>query len=195
MFIVVEGPNGVGKSTTVGCLAARMRERGFPVHVTTEPTDTPLGRLARDGEETWPGRALALAVAADRTLHVEEEIRPALAAGQVVISDRYVQSSLALQQLDQLPLEEIWRYNAHVPPPSLSCYLHHRPDVLEQRLRARGRLSRLERIGTPARELALYDEVYRFLARRGWRQTRIDCRDRDADAVAERLLQELPVQL
>ncbi|GIH24317.1 hypothetical protein Aph01nite_26270 [Acrocarpospora phusangensis] len=191
LFIVVEGPNGVGKSTAVLGLAARLRERGLAVHTTTEPTDSPLGRLVREGEDRWSGRAFALAVAADRTLHLDQEIRPALAAGQIVISDRYAQSSLALQQLDGIPLGELWHYNAHVPAPTLSCYLRDHPAVLERRLRERPRLSRLERLGSPARELALYDDVHRFLEPRGWPQALIDCHDRDPDAVVTQILREL----
>ncbi|MFF5245821.1 dTMP kinase [Streptosporangium sp. NPDC000095] len=191
MFVVVEGPNGVGKTTTTALLADRLRRCGSAVHVTTEPSGTPLGRLIRASESALTGRALALAVAADRAAHVEHEILPALAAGQVVISDRYVQSSLVLQRLDGLPLIDIWHYNAHVPPASLSCYLHHDPHVLQERLAQRPRRSRLERVGSPQRELTLYEDAFAFLAARGWPQARIDCRGLDVEGVVAQLLQHL----
>ncbi|GAA3174309.1 dTMP kinase [Nonomuraea roseoviolacea] len=191
LFLAVEGPNGVGKTTTVTRLAELLRQRGHTVHVTTEPSDTPLGRLIRSSETALTGRAMALAVAADRYAHIDTEINPALADGKIVISDRYVQSSLVLQRLDELPLKEIWQYNAHVPPTSLSCYLRHSAHVIQQRLDQRQHHSRLERAGSPAREAALYEDAYVFLAARGWCQVWIDCRELDVDGVAARLLQHM----
>ena len=73
-FIAIEGPNAVGKTTITGQLAAALRARGTEVHVTTEPSATPLGRLVRSAESYLTGRALALAVAADRYAHLEAEI-------------------------------------------------------------------------------------------------------------------------
>ncbi|WP_204017809.1 dTMP kinase [Sphaerimonospora thailandensis] len=191
MFLVMEGPNGVGKTTTATRLAERLRERGRSVHVTSEPSNTPLGRLIRASESTLSGRALALAVAADRYKHITDEIQPALDAGQVVISDRYVQSSLVLQRLDGLSLQEIWQYNAQVSPPSLSFYLHHTHEVLQRRLNHRPRLSRLEHDGSPQQELALYEDAFHFLRERGWHQARIDCQDLDPNDVVTTLLHHL----
>ncbi|WP_067421091.1 dTMP kinase [Carbonactinospora thermoautotrophica] len=79
LFIVIEGPNGVGKTTVASLLGTRLRERSAArVHLTPEPTHTPLGRLLRSSESVLTGRALALAMAADRYLHVECEIIPRL---------------------------------------------------------------------------------------------------------------------
>ncbi len=127
-FMAVEGPNAVGKTTITGRLAAALRARGTAVHVTTEPSATPLGRLVRSAESYLAGRALALAVAADRHAHLEAEITPALRAGKVVITDRYVQSSLVLQRLDGLGLAEIWSYNAHVAIPGMSVHAAYERD-------------------------------------------------------------------
>ncbi len=123
------------------------------MHVTTEPSATALGRLVRSAESYLTGRALALAVAADRYAHLESEITPALKAGKVVITDRYVQSSLVLQRLDGLGLAEIWSYNAHVAVPGMSVYLEDDPEVIAARLSQRPALSRLEAQGSPARKL------------------------------------------
>ncbi|HEX4814449.1 MAG TPA: dTMP kinase [Nonomuraea sp.] len=191
LFIVVEGPNGVGKTTTTARLADLLGAAGARVRVTSEPSGTPLGRLVRAGESALTGRALALAVAADRCLHIDTEIIPALEDGLVVISDRYVQSSLVLQRLDGLELEEVWQYNAHVLVPSLSCYLRHTADELARRLRQRTVLSRLERQGSPEQELTLYEDAFRFLAGRGWPQARIDCRGLDPGQVAAALLHQI----
>lgn len=178
VFIAVEGPNGVGKTTSAAALAARLRERGIRVLLTTEPSDAPLGKLSRSGESGLCGRALALAIAADRAYHVQAEIEPALDAGTWVISDRYLPSSLVLQRVDGMDLEEIWTYNAFAPPPELTFYLDHDPVIIRARLDERRHHSRLERIGSPEQEVALYGDAFRFLERRGWRQARIDCRGR-----------------
>jgi dTMP kinase len=191
LFIAIEGPNAVGKTTITGLLAVTLQAHGTGVHVTTEPSATPLGRLVRSAESYLTGRALALAVAADRYAHIEAEITPALQAGKVVITDRYVQSSLVLQRLDGLGLAEIWSYNAHVAVPGVSVYLEDDPEVIATRLAQRPALSRLEACGSPARELALYRDAFQFLARRGWAQARIDCRSLDPDGVVAAIMARL----
>jgi dTMP kinase len=188
LFIAVEGPNAVGKTTITARLAAAFGARGTVVHVTTEPSATALGRLVHSAESYLSGRAMALAVAADRYAHIEAEIIPALQAGKVVITDRYVQSSLVLQRLDGLGLAEIWSYNAHVTVPSLSVYLEDDPEVIAARLSQRPTLSRLEARGSPARELALYRDAFRFLVRRGWPQARIDCQGLDPGGVTAAIM-------
>jgi dTMP kinase len=196
-FVAIEGPNGVGKTTVTAHLAMQLRMRGHAVHTTAEPSRSPLGSLVRAAESYLSGRALGLAVAADRYAHIEHEISPALDAGMDVISHRYVQSSLVLQRLDGLSLAEIWRYNAHVMVPAMSVYLEEAPEVIATRLSARPELSRLELRGSPARELALYEDAFRFLARRGWPQVKIDCHDLAPDDIAAKilgLLDELPQQ-
>jgi dTMP kinase len=191
LFIAIEGPDAVGKTTITDRLAVALRARSAVVHVTTEPSATPLGRLVRSAESYLVGRPLALAVAADRYAHLEVEITPALKAGKVVITDRYVQSSLVLQRLDGLGLAEIWDYNAHVTVPGMSVYLEDDPEVIATRLMQRPALSRLEAQGSPGREMALYRDAYRFLARRGWPQARIDCRGLDPDGVAAAIMARL----
>lgn len=190
-FIAIEGPNGAGKTTSAAALYALLQDRGIPVLLTTEPSDTPFGRLVRSSESGLTGRALALAIAADRTAHIEHQIQPAIDAGQIVISDRYVQSSLVLQRLDGLSVSEIWQYNQHVPQPTVSFYLQLDAETIQARLNERGNLSRLERIGSPTRELALYRDAYDFLDRCGWRQARIDCRSLTPQDVAVRMLDHI----
>lgn len=189
MFIVIEGPNGVGKTTVARLLAERLRRRAVqPVHLTTEPTRTRLGELLREAEAIIHGRALALAIAADRTMHVEDEIIPTLDAGNIVISDRYVQSSLVLQRVDAVDLREIWSYNRYVLQPAISIYLVDDSHIIASRLSARRRLTRLEATGTPERELQLYDQAFDFLGRQSWHQAKIDCRERDPDQVVSAIL-------
>jgi dTMP kinase len=102
-----------------------------------------------------------------------------------------VQSSLVLQRLDGLSLAEIWSYNAHVLVPGLSVYLEDDATVIAERLRERPVLSRLEIEGSPTRELALYQDAYRFLERQGWPQVFIDCHGLDAAGVAGEIADHL----
>jgi dTMP kinase len=191
-FIVVEGPNGVGKTTAATLLTTRLRERlSAPVHLTSEPSNTPLGRLLRSSESVLTGRALALAIAADRYAHLDSEIVSLLDAGTHVVSDRYVQSSLVLQRVDGLGLAEIWRYNAYVLPPTVSFYLADDPVVIRERLKSRNELSRLELTGSPGRELMLYNEARTFLHRHDWNQVEIDCRGMTPERVVATILKQL----
>lgn len=100
LFIVFEGGDGAGKSTQVTLLRDALCGEGRQVTVTRQPGGTPLGQQIRDlvlhGEHVTP-RAEALLFAADKAHHVETLIRPALQRGDVVISDRYTDSSVAYQ--------------------------------------------------------------------------------------------------
>lgn len=102
-FISLEGPEGCGKSTQAGLLAAYLREHGLTVRMTREPGGTPTGEMIREilqhhasGEDISP-EAEVLLFAASRAQHVARVIRPALERGEWVICDRFVDSSLAYQ--------------------------------------------------------------------------------------------------
>ncbi len=101
MFITFEGIDGVGKSTQLDLLQSWLEGRGREVLRTLEPGGTELGQeirhllLHRKGDVA--ARAEALLYAADRAHHVATKIRPALADGKVVLSDRYFDSSVAYQ--------------------------------------------------------------------------------------------------
>ncbi len=102
MFISLEGPDGVGKTTQVARLAERLSARGIDVLVCREPGGTGLGERIRalvlDHADFAVGdRAEALLFAAARAQIADEVIRPALAAGRWVLSDRYIDSSVVYQ--------------------------------------------------------------------------------------------------
>ncbi len=100
VFIAFEGGDGAGKSTQVSLLAEALRARGRTVVVTRQPGGTDLGAAIRDlvlhGDHVSP-RAEALLFAADKAHHVDQLVRPALARGEVVLTDRYTDSSVAYQ--------------------------------------------------------------------------------------------------
>lgn len=186
-FIAVEGPNGVGKSTVIALTGELLADHGVPVHVTKEPSTTLLGAAIRELEPSLPREALALACAADRHDHLVREIEPALSDGKLVLSDRYVPSSLVLQRLDGLEIDYIWSLSEDVRPPDLTIYLEDDPSTIDERIASRTGTRRFERPGTAARELALYSEARDFLADRGWAQEVIDQAGRPARDVAAEL--------
>lgn len=100
-FITFEGIDGSGKSTQLRMLAGDLRGRGIDLITTQEPGGTPLGRRLRETfletEETVAPMAELLLFAADRAQHVEFLIKPALAEGRTVISDRYADATFAYQ--------------------------------------------------------------------------------------------------
>lgn len=100
LFLSLEGGDGVGKSTQSRLLGEWLTERGMQVVLTREPGGTDLGRVLREailhGDHMDP-RTEALLYAADRAHHVASLVRPALDSGTVVVTDRYLDSSVAYQ--------------------------------------------------------------------------------------------------
>ncbi|MFL6734682.1 MAG: dTMP kinase [Sphingomicrobium sp.] len=101
-FISLEGGEGVGKSTQLRALQEALQGRGLSVVVTREPGGSPgaeaIRSLLLEGEETrWSPRAEALLFAAARADHIEKTIQPAIARGEWVLTDRFLDSSLAYQ--------------------------------------------------------------------------------------------------
>lgn len=101
-FITFEGIEGVGKSTNIAHMVAVLERRGISVLTTREPGGTPMAEqlralVAEHGDEPMPDIAELLIVFAARALHVNNVIRPALAAGTWVICDRFTDSSRAYQ--------------------------------------------------------------------------------------------------
>ncbi|HEV7240577.1 MAG TPA: dTMP kinase [Thermoanaerobaculia bacterium] len=125
MFITFEGPEGSGKSTQQQRLAAFLRERGRTVVVTKEPGGTPLADLIRaillDSASVIDPIAEVFLFAASRRQHTTEIIEPALARGEVVLCDRYADSTLAYQgfgrliDLDRLRTLNDWATDALKP--------------------------------------------------------------------------------
>lgn len=101
-FITLEGGEGAGKSTQLKALAQALAERGIKTVTTREPGGSPGAEAIRTllltgDKDRWSARAEALLFAAARADHVEKTIRPALTAGQWVLSDRFIDSNRAYQ--------------------------------------------------------------------------------------------------
>jgi dTMP kinase len=165
MLVTIDGPNGSGKTSLTEVVAAELQARGARVYGTHQPSAGPLGQFARDSEAGLRGRGLACLVAADRHQQVEGEVADHLAAGEIVLCDRYIESSLVLQRLDGVEVEFIVAINAGIPRPDLRIRLRAEAATIHERLRARepDPARRFEQTAGGERELALYEEADRFL--------------------------------
>lgn len=141
LLVAIEGIDGAGKSTLARGLAAALQEIGAAVVLTKEPTNGPHGRALRESAVSGrltPEQELDLFVK-DRRDHVDQLLKPALAAGQVVILDRYYFSNVAYQGAAGLNAAEILARNeAFAPRPDLLLVLDLDPATGLARIAARG---------------------------------------------------------
>lgn len=117
IFITLEGGEGAGKTTQIRMLATALQQQGYQVIVTREPGGTPEAEKIRDflvkrDGGNWTPMAECLLLFAARQMHVEHLIKPALADGKIVISDRFADSTRAYQSFGHgLPLDTIEEIN------------------------------------------------------------------------------------
>jgi dTMP kinase len=175
-FVVLEGIDGSGTTTQVARLTERLRAARIPVRSTREPSDGPVGTLVRQvltGRVIVPGgrapgwATMALLFAADRMDHVESDIEPFVAAGGVVVSDRYDASSLAYQSVSsgaesRGAVEWIRSLNRYVRRPDLTIVLDTQPELAAERRLHRGEAAQLYEQNEVQRALAAF---YRDLAK------------------------------
>lgn len=139
-LLALEGIDGAGKSVQARAVAAALEARGLAVVLTHEPTQGPWGRLLRESAvrgRLAPAEELE-AFLKDREQHVREVIRPALAAGRVVITDRYYFSTVAYQGARGFDPEALLRRNeAFAPQPDLLVVLDLDPAAGRSRIGAR----------------------------------------------------------
>lgn len=197
IFITVDGPSGVGKSTVAQFLGRCLAERGRAVRCTTEPSSAAIGELARFGTYEFHGRALSCLIAADRYHHVETVIGPALERGEVVICDRYLPSSLVLDQLDGVPKDFVWATHRDLPWPNLAVFLTGAWQLCAERAARRGNHSRFHQADDPVkrREVELFEQVTGELAAKGYPVARYDIGIQDSEAVQQSVAQQVFAQL
>src|SRR3954471_4380952 len=142
VFLVLEGGDGAGKSTQAEALAEWIRAKGHEVVLTREPGATPVGKRLRSilldvASAGLSHRAEALLYAADRAEHVDTVVRPALERGAVVISDRYIDSSVAYQgagrDLSPTEIARINRWATDGLVPHLTVLLDVSPEIARER--------------------------------------------------------------
>lgn len=145
-FITLEGSEGVGKTTNIDVVCRLLEANGVPFIKTREPGGTPLAEALREAmlavrEEEVSAMTELLIVFAARTQHLDRVIRPALAAGQWVVCDRFTDASYAYQGYGRgLDLERIMALEGWVQnglQPDLTLLLDLAPEVAEQRMQER----------------------------------------------------------
>jgi dTMP kinase len=160
LLIAVEGIDGAGTTTQAQRLVEWLERGGRAALGTREPSSGEIGtllrRVLRGEAPPLDAAAVALLFAADRLDHLQREVRPALDSGAVVVSDRYVMSSLAYQAL-ALPREFVAAVNARAEPPDLTLLVEIAPELAAARRRARGGPEELyDALETQARVAATY---------------------------------------
>lgn len=199
-FISLEGGEGAGKSTQLQALAEALSGRGLTVLVTREPGGSPgaeaIRKLLLEGDESrWNPRAEALLFAAARSDHVEKMIEPALERGEWVLSDRFLDSSLAYQGeaggLGIDAVRDLHRFGSldFLPDRTLVLIL----DESEGALRARARDGHLgDRIGSrPPSYHASVDAGFRAIADKEPDRVRLIDASGTSETVTARLLYAL----
>lgn len=149
-LIVLEGLDGAGTTTQARRLVAHLNAKGGKAHLTREPSDGPIGQLIRQmltGHHAIENQAIAqstfgLLFAADRLDHLQREVEVQLAAGAIVVSDRWYHSSLAYQGTGA-DRDWITTLNARARKPDLTIFLSVRPEVAAARRISAGRIQEL----------------------------------------------------
>lgn len=142
MFIVFEGLDGSGSSTQSRLLAKKLEAQQHAVHLTKEPTsDSPIGKMIRNVlQHKWEAspEGLQLLFCADRADHLKDEIEPALKNGQVVISDRYLLSTIAYGASEGIGIEWLKALNKPFRQPDLTFLFKLDPKTCLERIQGRG---------------------------------------------------------
>jgi dTMP kinase len=133
LFIVLDGIDGSGTSTHCNLLAGFLSLKGLKTYLTHEPSSSEIGKLLRIylKDEKIPASTDALLFAADRVLHYKNEIKEKLEEGYIVISDRYIESSIAYQssQSDEITIEWVKNLNLFAGEPDLTIILDIDPKI------------------------------------------------------------------
>ena len=163
LFVALDGPKHSGKTTVLDELVSALQAAGLRVLRTKEPT--PAFDLAN--EQTHRGLDLARLLCEDRAQHLATTIEPALADHDVVITDRYIGSSLVFQVLDGVPFTDVWELNQHFRLPDINFIVTADEDTLARRQEHRGQLTRFDQQHHFAQEREHYETVTVFLRNRG----------------------------
>ena len=186
-LVTLDGPVGVGKTTVTALVTARLAAGGMPALATRQPSGSPLGVLARASTHDLRGLALTFLMAADRHHHYEHVISPGLAAGKVVVCDRYVTTAVVLDQADGADPEFIWSIYRYLGWPDLAVVLTGDPATCRARAELRGLSGRFHQGGITAAEVeaSRYASTSAMLADCGYPIATVPIGDLNAEDVAD----------
>ena len=145
ILVTIEGIDGAGKTTQAKAIVRWLKRNGYAAKYTSEPTSSGVGRLLGKPDFTASPALEALLFAADRMEHVRRVIEPGLKKGYVIVSDRYVHSSIAYQGAMLGDMDWVRTINKFVPKPDVAFLLDVEPRVALSRIkRPKSRFERLE---------------------------------------------------
>jgi dTMP kinase len=203
-LIVLEGGDGVGKTTQLPLVADALRARGLVVHTIREPGQTQVGQTVRtlllDPASHVSPHTEALLFLSARAQVVAEVVQPALDAGEWVVADRFFVSTYAYQiaghGLDDAQVRAANSLATRGIVPDLTLLLTLSPDVAALRRTARGQADRLERYGTAFDQRVA--QAYEASVTRDWQRAHPECgpivavaADGAVDAITARLISTL----
>lgn len=158
VFFCIEGIDGSGKTTQARRLEKALRKKGYDAVYTTEPSKGTYGKIIRkhilQGNNRVPTIVEAVLFAADRIDHIQNEIKPLLETGKIVICDRYVYSSIAYQGAASLNQKWIREINKHAVKPDLAIYIDVPPRIVINRIKRKK--SVMETLQTQGKVRKLY---------------------------------------
>lgn len=154
LFITIEGGDGAGKSTQIENIKKYFENKDYKCRITREPGGTPIGEKLREilldpANKEMSGTTEMLIYAASRSQHVAEVIRPAVECGEIVICDRYVDSSVAYQAFGRNLGDAVWEVNKYATSgcmPDITFWMDIDPEAGRKRIvtRENPKLDRLE---------------------------------------------------
>ncbi len=189
-FVVIEGLDGSGKSTQLKLLSGELTKLNQPCLITREPTGARVGKLIRrvlGGELELPLDALQLLFVADRRDHLAKTIEPALAAGKIVVCDRYFWSTIAYGTLE---FDKEWLLSLHryCRRPDLTIFINVSPVECLRRIQSRGEV---KSIFEKRQELGKIQRSYEWLTKKFADSTIIVDGERKPEQISQEIWQNL----
>ncbi len=189
LFIVFEGPNGVGKTSLIESIGVAIEQQLISVVRTKEPTGSDLGKFIRKHQDIYKAEVLACLVAANRYEHLEQIIRPGIHEGSVVLCDRYFPSSLVYQMMDGLEFSFIKSLNDRIMVPDLTIFLFADYEILSARLKQRGQLTRFEK--DQKKEVQCYKDAQCHVEEMGWKTLSFNSGQMNVEILTEEILKAI----
>ncbi|MEM1844976.1 MAG: dTMP kinase [Ignisphaera sp.] len=163
LFVVIEGIDGSGKTTIAKKLVEKLKSMGYEAEYTYEPFASPFSQALKQYIDTYGGaepEIEALAMALDRLYHIRKVVLPLLNEGFIVISDRYLYSSIAYQGARGIDLDWIYLVNRYAIEPDVAIYLRVPFDIaLERKKQKESKWSYFEDIDRLKKAQDIYEKL------------------------------------
>lgn len=159
MLVSFDGPNGAGKTTIIQKVNEEL-SKTYKIFITREPTNDAFGDYVKENKFSLYGLSYLFLIAANRAEHSEKELIPHMK--DIILCDRYIISSLALQHAEGVSLDCIWNINKCFPQPDICFVISASAESLDSRIIKREKKSHFEKILSRQEEINLYKEAFAF---------------------------------